>query len=85
MHYSFEEIAAKFLLHCVAVDIRTLLTVSKEAAGNDCLRPVQPVDTSQQTLCSVHVEGLLVTLKTLHHECSFSPIFSDYIECEAHY
>jgi hypothetical protein len=45
LHYLFKEIAAKFLVHCIAADIRSSLTVSKEAAGSECLRPIQPVDT----------------------------------------
>jgi len=52
---------------------------------NHGLRSTHSTHTSQQTLCSMHVEVLPVTMKTLHHESFFLPLFSDCLECEAYF
>jgi hypothetical protein len=51
--------APRLLIQCIAVDIRFLLTTFKDDAGNNFLR------NADIKKSSLHVEFLLVKLKTL--------------------
>jgi len=65
------------LVWCVAVNIMFLLTTFKECAGNVLLLLTNK-HCIWETCCALHVEVLLLKLKTLRPEC----FLSSHLQCE---